>query len=120
MEYLLTWQKSGRCHILVAELTNQPGDIPQLIGSGQLIRQADKAEIADLVICKAFQNQGIGTAVIQILTQIARKQQLTLLEIGASIENEKALRLYRRLGFNKERRMMLPNSEEAIVLQKNL
>lgn len=115
-EYLLKWQEDGRCSILIAETTNHP----EIIGSGQLIRQMDKAEIAELSVRQDFQNRGIGMAAIHILTQIATEQQLDLLEIGAAIENEKALRLYRRLGFNNERRLLLPNSEEAIILSKPL
>jgi ribosomal protein S18 acetylase RimI-like enzyme len=52
------------------------------------------------------------------LTRIAKERQLGMVEIGAAVTNQNALRLYRRLGFTNERQIMLPNSEEAILLSK--
>ncbi len=91
-----------------------------IIGSGQLISRANKAEIAELAVHPNYQNRGVGTAIIHILTQIARERQTPLLEIGAAIENKAALRLYRRLGFGRERLIRLPTNQEAIILKKNL
>jgi ribosomal protein S18 acetylase RimI-like enzyme len=133
-EYLLQWQENGRCYVLVAEAVvqsprnqplrspinrpNRPAPSPEIIGSGQLIVYSDKAEIAELFISESFQNRKIGTAVIQILTRIAKEQQVGLLEIGATPQNEKALRLYRRLGFDNVRHLQLPGSEKAVLLSK--
>ena len=114
-EYLLGWQENGRCHILIAETTTA-----EIIGSGQLINQPDKAEIAELVVRDNYQNRGIGTAVIQILTQIAVEKGIDCIEIGAAIENQQALRLYRRLGFTNERQVQLPGNQKAIFLSKTL
>ncbi len=115
-EYLLKWQASDRCYILVAVTTNNA----DIVGSGQLIRQSNKAEIAELAVREDYQCRGIGTAIIQILTQLAKERHLSLLEIGAAIENESALRLYKRLGFSHERQLILPNSKKAIVLSKDI
>jgi ribosomal protein S18 acetylase RimI-like enzyme len=146
-EYLLKWQENGRCYILVAEIAHsyvnrfgksirddsamlitglpnlgraQSNHRATVIGSGQLIFQADTAEIAELSVHPTYRNQGIGTAIIHILTQIAQERKTSILEIGADIDNEAALRLYRRLGFGRDRYLRLPNAQEAIVLKKYL
>lgn len=132
--YLLKWQENGRCYVLVAEYqassngrvekisgpeTNHKKDTI-IIGSGQLITRGDTAEIAELVVRQDFRNQGIGTALIQILTDIARQRATDLLEIGVAVENQAALRLYRRLGFGRERTIQLPIGQEAVILSKRL
>lgn len=129
--YLLKWQENGRCAILVAEtvsqtasltpdLENRPVEIPTIVGSGQLIWRPNKAEIAELAILPVYRNRGIGTAIIQILTQIAREKNTKVLEIGAAVENQSALRLYRRLGFGNERIFRLPDAQKAIFLSVQL
>jgi ribosomal protein S18 acetylase RimI-like enzyme len=114
--YLLKWQEIGRCYILIAEY----GTPAQIIGSGQLIRQGEKAEIAELVVHKAYRNLGIGTAMIQILSQIAWEKDTQFLEIGAAVENLPAIRLYRRLGFGRDRFLDLPDGQKAVLLTKYL
>jgi ribosomal protein S18 acetylase RimI-like enzyme len=122
--YLLKWQKNGRCAILIAETISQTisltPDSPTIIGSSQLIRRGDTAEIAELFVHPNHRNQGIGSALIDILTQIAQEQKTSILEIGADTNNQAALRLYRRLGFGSERTLCLPNGQEAVILNKNL
>jgi ribosomal protein S18 acetylase RimI-like enzyme len=131
--YLLRWQERGRCYILLAEWREGKsrggiealGDIgedhleyPVIVGSGQLIPQREKAEIAELVVHPDFRNRGIGTAMIEILTRIAQERNIHMLEIGAAVENQAALRLYRRLGFGRERILRLQTGQEAIILYK--
>lgn len=112
--HLLKWQENSRCYIIVAERAST------IVGSGQLIRLRETAEIAELSVHPNHRSQGIGTAMIDILTQIARQQKTSILEIGADINNQAALRLYRRLGFGRDRLLNLPTGEEAIILNKSL
>jgi RimJ/RimL family protein N-acetyltransferase len=58
--------------------------------------------------------------VIQILTELARQNGTDVLEIGVEVENQAALRLYRRLGFGRERSLQLLLGQEAIILSKSL
>lgn len=134
--YLLRWQEHGRCYILIAECSEEKSRnvsqgleveahgyqlaYPGIVGSGQLILQREKAEIAELAVCSNYRNRGIGTAMIEILTRIAQERNIHMLEIGAAVENQAALRLYRRLGFGRERLLRLPTGQEAIILQKRL
>lgn len=121
--FLLKWQANGRCYIVVAETIPQTeSDVGTagkiIIGSGQLIRLIDKAEIAELAVNLNYRNRGIGSAIIHILTGIAGEKGLDMVEIGVTIDNREALKLYRRLGFSQERRVELPGPQEAILLSK--
>jgi ribosomal protein S18 acetylase RimI-like enzyme len=87
-----------------------------VIGYGQLALWPRSGEISDLVVCAACRGQGIGTALIQYLMRVAREMQASTVEIGAALDNERALALYRRLGFRDERmiRLHLGGSEVAV------
>jgi len=92
-----------------------------IVGSGQLVRYSGRqAEIADLVVSTAWRDQGVGTALIQVLTQIAQAGRIWHLEIGVTDDNERALALYRRLGFLPEREVTLPGGGSAFFLVKEL
>lgn len=125
-EYLLRWQANGRCCIVVAEENSREltrisrNCCPTIVGSGQLFFRGDMAEIAELSVHPTYRNRGIGTALIHILAHIALERKTSILEIGADVDNEAALRLYRRLGFGRDRLLSLPDAQEAIVLRKFL
>lgn len=112
---ILDWQVNGRAHWIIA--TDPAG---QIIGSGQLVRYPHGSELANLAVVPARQNEGIGTALIAILTAVARHLDLTYLEIGVAAGNGRALDLYQRLGFTIERRLHLPHQEPSVVLGKDL
>jgi ribosomal protein S18 acetylase RimI-like enzyme len=122
--FLLKWQATGRCYLVVGETvpeTEMDGGTAGkiIIGSGQLIRLIDKAEIAELAVNLHYRNRGIGSAIIHILTGIAGQNGLDMVEIGVTVDNREALKLYRRLGFSQERRVELPGPQEAILLRKS-
>jgi ribosomal protein S18 acetylase RimI-like enzyme len=66
---------------------------------GQLTLWLRAAEISDLMVIAAQRGHGLGTTMIQYLVRAAREMQAKRVEIGASIDNPRALALYRRLGF---------------------
>lgn len=70
-----------------------------LIGYGQVLRWVHCAEISDLYVDENQRSQGIGTAIIQGLIQIAGDVNIPCAEIGVARSNPRALALYRRLGF---------------------
>jgi ribosomal protein S18 acetylase RimI-like enzyme len=114
-EKVLSWQANGRCCWLVASDT-----AGQIVGSGQLVLYPHGNELANLVVVPARQNEGVGTAMIEVLTAVARHLNLTSLEIGVAVDNGRALRLYQRLGFTIDRRLNLPGQEPALILYKAL
>ena len=87
-----------------------------VIGYGQLALWPRCAEISDLVVVEAYRGRGLGTALIQYLMRAAREMQAAAVEIGAALDNVRALALYRRLGFRDERviRLHLGGSEVAV------
>jgi ribosomal protein S18 acetylase RimI-like enzyme len=77
------------------------------IGYGQVTLWPRCAEISDLVVAESCRGQGIGTTLIQHLTQAARDMHAPCVEIGAALSNTGAVELYRRLGFQDSNTVML-------------
>ncbi|MFQ5419786.1 MAG: GNAT family N-acetyltransferase [Anaerolineae bacterium] len=111
---LLAWQANDRCCWLVARHANA------IIGSGQLILYPHGSELANMFVAPPFRSQGIGTAMVTILTAVARKWGVRNLEISVAASNTRAATLYRRLGFSHDRHIKLSNQEAARVLWKEL
>ena len=114
-EKLLEWQANDRCCWLVVCV-----ETGQIVGSGQLVLYPHGNELANLVVVPARRNEGIGTAMIAVLTAVARHLDLASLEIGVAASNGRALALYERLGFTIDRRLNLPHQKPAIILYKAL
>jgi ribosomal protein S18 acetylase RimI-like enzyme len=113
---ILKDQRAGRCLQLVAEASGSG-----IVGSGQLVRYTGtRAEIADLAVASAWRGHGVGTALIQVLVRIAQASGIKELEIGVTDDNERALALYRRLGFKPWREIELPDGGRAIFLVREL
>ena len=113
-EQMMVWQGNGRACWLFIEHNGR------LVGSGELIIYPHGAELANLFVVPQYRGRGIGTAMIIVLSRIARHWQLTGLEIGVECQNERALALYRRLGFVDDREVKLPGGETAVILHKTL
>lgn len=95
----------------------------KLVGFGQLVRWGRRGEIADLVVSPDWRDQGIGTALINRLIEIARQQGFREIEIGVAESNVQAMALYLRLGFEEKRRMLLDvgrGVENVIYLVRRL
>jgi ribosomal protein S18 acetylase RimI-like enzyme len=84
----------------------------EVIGFGQVACWGNRSEISDLIVSSNWRGYGIGTALIKALLEIARQSNFTEVEIGALETNHAALRLYRRLGFIDQRRLMLTITEQ--------
>lgn len=70
-----------------------------IIAYGQVTQWVKCAEISDLLVHPAYRGQGIGTAMIQFLAQQSLTMKTNCVELGVAMSNERALALYRRLGF---------------------
>lgn len=114
-EKMYRWRENGRCCWLVA--CDKTG---QIVGSGQLVLYPHGNELANMVVVPARQNEGIGTAMIEVLTAVARHLGLDSLEIGVDVGNGRARQLYQRLGFTIDRQLNLPGQEPALILYKAL
>jgi ribosomal protein S18 acetylase RimI-like enzyme len=80
-----------------------PADVdtpPLVCGFGLLTVWSRTGEISDLIVREDLRSLGIGTTLIQELIAYAQTfPLLEYIEIGAEINNPRALTLYERLGF---------------------
>jgi ribosomal protein S18 acetylase RimI-like enzyme len=68
------------------------------------------------MVSPLWRSQGLGTALITHMLGIAADLNFTEVEIGVLQQNERALALYRRLGFVHDRELALPGKPPAYVL----
>ena len=111
---LTNWQAIGRAYWVIGFAGST------LIASGQLFLVGHNAELSNLVVAPDWQGQGVGSALIGILEQIARQAKVAHVEIGVIRDNERALALYQRLGYEYHRKIGLPEGETAVFLRKAL
>lgn len=77
------------------------------IGTVQLTKWPQVAEISDLIVTENLRKRGIGTALIRHLIEQSRSWHMPAVEIGSALSNTGALALYQRLGFVEDRRLEL-------------
>ena len=106
-------RRGQRLHLLALE-----GGLPT--GAGQVIAYTSSVEIADLAVAPTHRGKGLGTALITILSQIAHYAGYGGVEIYVMRENERALALYRRLGFVEDRELTLTGTASVLVLYKEV
>lgn len=100
--HILTRHQRGCAWGMVAAVKDQ------IVGFGQVARlNSLRCEISDLVVSAAWRGQGIGTALVTALVDTARRQGFAIIEIGAAESNKVALSLYRRLGFEEYKQVLL-------------
>lgn len=105
-------QENGRgLHLLALKQDN-------IVGSAQLIHHGKRGELADIVVTTAERGQGIGTAMIKLLEQEATLRGWRPLEIGVESINGRALALYRRLGYQIKREILIHTGQTALILFK--
>jgi ribosomal protein S18 acetylase RimI-like enzyme len=77
------------------------------VANGQLICWRKRAEIGSLVVAEPLRGHGIGTALIEALSDAAVDLGAEQIEIGADKQNERVLDLYQRLGFSVHKEVRL-------------
>src|SRR5258708_5764757 len=89
----------------------------RVVAFGLLTLWPRTCEISDLAVAADVRRQGIGTTMILALVEHARTLNMPSVEIGAAQSNPRALRLYRRLGFQDNRTidMDLGNGLEPVT-----
>lgn len=92
-------------------------DTGAVSGYGQFTLWPGCGEISDLVVSETYRGQGFGTAIVQYLVRAAREMQANCVEIGAAMNNPRAIALYRRLGFKDSHTMTmnLGGGEEQVL-----
>lgn len=95
------------------------GEPQRPVATAQLISYTETvAEIADLVVTGSMRGKGLGTALVRVLGTLAADAGAERLELAVRVDNERALALYRRLGFRADRLLHFPSGERAILLAR--
>lgn len=94
----------GRAFSLVA-VPKRQDDRP--FAYGQITCWPQVAEISDLIVAEPWRGQGVGSALIRMLIAKASVWSVPTVEIGVALSNERALALYRTLGFKDARTLVL-------------
>lgn len=71
------------------------------VGFMSLIERAHEIEIEWLAVHRDYQNRGIGSAMVEHALYLAKKKNKDFVVAKTSSKNERALRFYRGLGFQK-------------------
>lgn len=95
----------------------------RVCGFGMVTLWPRAAEISDLIVAQTLREQGIGSQIITHLTRAAQRLNAEIVEIGAAHANQRAIALYRRLGFEDSRTIVLnlgSGLEPVLYLAKTL
>ena len=90
---LIQWTKEGHCLYFI----RYGGDVVGFVHLGS--RGAEMDWLEDIFVLPEFQGRGIGTRAIALAEKIVSAYSESLF-IEAAARNEKAIRLYRRLGYD--------------------
>ena len=82
-----------------AEIPGRPGPGERIVGYAGINVVGAEADIQTVAVAPDAQGRGIGSRLVQALADRARGQGVRLLHLEVRADNEPALVLYRRLGF---------------------
>ena len=80
----------------------------------------EEGYINNIAIKKEYQSQGYGTQLFQDLLERAEKFEVKALTLEVELDNEKAIKLYKKFGFIQEgiRKNFYKNSKDALIMWK--
>ncbi len=92
----------------------------EVIGYYSFQKIFDEAYINNIAIKKEYQSQGFGTQLFQDLLERAEKFEAKSLTLEVETDNEKALKLYKKFGFEVEgtRKNFYKNQKDAFIMWK--
>ena len=87
----------ARGHIFIIEVDRSR------VGMIQIFEDANALEVGEIQVQPAAQNHGVGTTVLKDVIARAHMDRKSV-RLGVGLKNEKAYRLYERLGFQRVNR----------------
>lgn len=86
-------------------------------------RVADEGDITNVAVLPDFRRKGIGSSLIEFMTEDARGRNLSCLTLEVRKSNIAAQNLYRKFGFEiigLRKRYYSDNDEDALIMMKKL
>lgn len=86
-------ERIARGHVFIIEVDGTP------VGMIQVLDEANTLEVGEIQVQPSAQNRGVGTAVLKdVIARAHEGRKSVRLRVG--LKNERAYRLYERLGFH--------------------
>jgi len=100
-EYIINSEKDD---LLIAEINGDIAGFAHVMEDKtdpyDCIVQYKFAVCVDLYVSPAYRKMGVGTELINAIKEWAKKRELSFVELKVLVENENAIRLYEREGFD--------------------
>jgi GNAT superfamily N-acetyltransferase len=90
----------------VAELDGKPLGFLDLFVDPDVAHGGNIGLIGNLVVDEHYRRQGLGTALVREAIRYSREQGLVELHLWADFDNEAAIALYAKLGFDRRALLM--------------
>ncbi len=108
----------GYREMLVAELNGQAVGTVSVGGCG--FQRPGSLRLFALDVGEAYRNRGVATALVKAVEAMAGDQGLDEVNLEVAIDNEKAIRLYERLGFRQHGNPVMDGEAPSWVMVKKL
>lgn len=96
LDYL---HRSANSEFLVAAIDRK------VIGYALAFRSETRAEIHSIAVAPAARGRGVAVALLKRILTLLRQQGFQTVSLDVRLENEAAISLYRKLGFERVRRV---------------
>lgn len=71
----------------------------EILGYGGVWHVLDEGQITNIAVKKAYRGQGVGTMLLNKITDYAKAQDLSKIELEVRVSNAAAIALYEKFGF---------------------
>lgn len=90
----------------------------KILGYCGLLMVLDEADVTNVAVRKDRQREGIGHFLVDSMIRLAKDQGIQMIHLEVRAGNETAIRLYERLGFQKDglRKKYYTDPEEDAIL----
>lgn len=94
----------------------------EIIGYGGLTAAYDTADIANVAVTEAFRHSGVGSAVLEELLAVAKRNGAKKVFLEVRVSNATAMAMYLKHGFKGAyaRTRYYPDGEDCLVMAKEL
>ncbi len=105
----LNWYSySQNLKLILAELNNNViGYLVLMLGVKGSATGYPHAWVSDLFVSERYRRKGIGKRLMEIAEEIARRAGYDYIGLTVTTENERAIKLYSKLGYIEERKIMV-------------